>query len=113
MCCDKYISFTKTFICCLNFTYFRCNNQSVKKVIFSFIWGKRDRIKRNTLVLCQNEGGTCLIDIECKINSLKAAWVKYFVYENNVSNYINAISKQYNIEIPNLLKLDNFSVFVL
>ena len=86
--------------------------KSVKKVIFSFIWGKRDRIKRNTLVLCKNEGGTGLIDIECKIKSLKAAWVKYFVYENNVSNYINAILKQYNIEIPYLLKLDDFSVFV-
>ena len=86
--------------------------KSVKKVVFSFIWGKRDRIKRNTLVLCKNEGGTCLINIECKIKSLKAAWVKYFVYENNVSNYINAILKQYNIEIPYLLKLDDFSVFV-
>ena len=86
--------------------------KSVKKVIFSFIWGKRDRIKRNTLVLYKNEGGTGLIDIECKIKSLKAAWVKYFVYENNVSNYINAILKQYNIEIPYLLKLDDFSVFV-
>ena len=85
--------------------------KSVNKIIFSFIWGKRDRIKRNTLVLCKEEGGTGLIDIECKIKSLKAAWVKYFVYQNNVSNFINAILKQYKIEMSYLLKLDDFSVF--
>ena len=85
--------------------------KSVNKIFFSFIWGKRDRIKRNTLVLCKKEGGTGLIDIECKIKSLKAAWVKYFVYQNNVSNFINAILKQYKIEMSYLLKLDDFSVF--
>ena len=114
MYCDKHISFTETSISYPNLYIASIlpitdvTIKSVNKIIFSFIWGKRDRIKRNTLVLCKEEGGTGLIDTECKIKSLKAAWVKYFVYQNNVSNFINAILKQYKKLMSYLLKLDDF-----
>ena len=95
----KNIGFTKYLIYCFNFTYFRCHNQKYPKGYFCCIW------KINTLVLhvCKTEGGTSLIDIEFKTKSLKAAWVKYFVYENKESNLINATFKQYKIELTYLL----------
>jgi hypothetical protein len=46
------------------------------KRIFDFIWNKKDRIKRNTMIGNTYKGGTNLVDIESKIKSLKAACVK-------------------------------------
>ena len=46
------------------------------KRIFNFIWNKKDRIKRNTMIGNIYQGGINLVDIESKIKSLKAAWVK-------------------------------------
>ena len=49
--------------------------KKLKKTIFNFLWGKRERIKRNTLIGKQKEGGIGIVDIDCKLKALKGAWV--------------------------------------
>ena len=49
--------------------------KQVQKKIYDFIWNKRDRIKRNTVIGKKEHGGLNIVDVESKVNSLKAAWV--------------------------------------
>lgn len=46
--------------------------KSLNKIIFSFIWGNRERIKRKTLIRSINEGGIGITDFESKISNLKS-----------------------------------------
>jgi hypothetical protein len=47
----------------------------LKTTFFNFLWGKQELIKRNTLIGKQEEGGIGIVDIDCKLKALKAAWV--------------------------------------
>ena len=49
--------------------------KQINKIIFGFLWNKRDRIKRKTIIAKLEKGGLNLVDIEAKINALKATWV--------------------------------------
>ncbi len=63
-----------------NMSLLETNNEIVKrinKITYDFIWRKKDRIKRKTIIGSISNGGISMIDIECKINSLKASWVFY------------------------------------
>ena len=50
--------------------------KKITKIIYGFIWHKRDRIKRNTLICDLTEGGINMIDVDCFFDAIKAAWVK-------------------------------------
>ena len=47
----------------------------VNRSMYNFIWNAKDRIKRNVLIGPYDKGGIKMIDLDCKIKSLKAAWV--------------------------------------
>lgn len=49
--------------------------KKIKCSIFNFIWDKRDRIKRDTIVGKIEDGGVGLVDIELKLKAIKASWV--------------------------------------
>lgn len=58
--------------------------QKVETDIFRFVWGgKRDRIKRATLKAKYKEGGLKVPDILARSHSLKIAWVKKYMDEQN------------------------------
>ena len=44
-------------------------------LLFSFVWEKTERIKRNNIIGRIEEGDIGLVDIETKLKALKAAWV--------------------------------------
>ena len=84
------------------------NDETIKllnKSIFHFIWNKRDRIKRNTMIGNISEGGISLIDIKSKIKSLKASWVGK-IYSSNASlkDFINSFCIERNTDIDYILK---------
>jgi exonuclease III len=47
----------------------------VDKICYHFLWNNKERIKRRTLIRKSIDGGIGMIDIECFIKSLKAAWI--------------------------------------
>ena len=47
----------------------------INRVLFQFIWGNRDRIKRNTLIADIENGGLNMVDLESKLESVKASWI--------------------------------------
>ena len=51
--------------------------QIFKNIIYKFIWnGKKDKIKRSTLVKEYTEGGLKMIDIDSYIKSIHLKWIK-------------------------------------
>ena len=55
----------------------------INRLFYNFLWGKRDRIKRNNLICNIEDGGVNMIDIESHCEVLKAAWVKRIVESEN------------------------------
>ena len=61
-----------------NFTVLKVPKEiinKINKILYNFIWNKVDRIKRNTLIADYGEGGLRMVDVQSKIESLKAAWI--------------------------------------
>ena len=47
----------------------------MNKIIFSFLWSTKDRIKRNTMIGTIEQDGIGIIDIESKLKAIKASWI--------------------------------------
>ena len=50
--------------------------QQITRILYNFIWGKRDRIKRNVLISRIEYGGINMLDVESHFLALKAAWIE-------------------------------------
>lgn len=63
--------------------------KSINKLIFNFIWNKKDRIKRKTLIGDIKDGGIGIVDIESKIKAIKSSWISYILNgENNLFYFL-------------------------
>ena len=84
--------------------------------IYEFLWNKRDRIKRNTLIGPICDGGIKIVDIESKIKALKASWTKKIYYcENSLKDFLNSFCMKHNVDFryilhTNLTKLNEYSL---
>lgn len=79
--------------------------KSLNKIIFSFIWGNRERIKRKTLIRSINEGGIGITDFESKIKAIKAAWVTHITKDkSSLLSLVNAVLYKNNIDFAFLSK---------
>ena len=83
-------------------------NDVIKKintVIYGFIWQKRDRIKRNTLIGKIDKGGIGIVDIESKFKALKAAWIPRIMFKKNTVNlFVSSFFMQQNVDCDFILK---------
>ena len=48
----------------------------IQRHIFNFVWDKTERIKRNTLISDITKGGLDIVDVDCTLKALKAAWIR-------------------------------------
>ena len=53
--------------------------KQLESIMFKFIWGKTEKIKRLTMKNMNNEGGFEVPDVVAQANSLKITWVKKFL----------------------------------
>ena len=53
--------------------------REVKRIVFTFLWNGRDRIKRSVLINSKENGGLDMISIDDHIKALRAAWAARFV----------------------------------
>ena len=73
----------------------------LKRLCFTFIWGKRDRIRRNTLIAPVSEGGLNMLDIKSFFLAVKAAWFKRIFLNNEDCSFIpRNISCSYKYILP-------------
>ena len=47
----------------------------LNKILFSFLWGSRDKVKRHKVIKKLNQGGLNMVDVESLFNSFKAQWI--------------------------------------
>ena len=84
--------------------------KTVSKLIYNFIWKKRDRIKRNTLIGKIQQGGIGVVDIESKFYATKASWISRILDIDSVTHRtLNDILKQHNISIFDVLKTSEYN----
>ena len=78
--------------------------KDINKLIFNFIWNKRDRIKRNTLIGNTLDGGLHVVDLESKFKALKASWVPKIVSCNHrLKDFLAGFCKRNNVDLIYLL----------
>ena len=77
----------------------------LNKLFYGFIWGKRDRMKRNILRLPLDSGGANMVDVESFFASLKAAWVPKIL--NSKSTW-SCLGNKYLSELGTKIQISNF-----
>lgn len=59
----------------------------INSMLFDFLWnGKREKIKRTTLIGNREEGGLGMIDIETYMKSIKIKWIQHLL-NNEIANW--------------------------
>ncbi len=82
--------------------------KELEKILYNFIWGKRDRIKRQTMIGKKEKGGITMVDIESKDRSLKAGWVKRLLEPDNINRImLDKMLEPYGFNIELLLKTNS------
>ena len=61
----------------------------VTKLFFGFLWGKTDKVKRDTMIGDIKQGGLKMIDFKSHCLSLKASWIKRIGEADINSSWIN------------------------
>ena len=79
--------------------------KDLQRLIYNFIWKKKDRIKRNTLIGPIDKGGIGVVDILSKIKSLRASWIKQILNKRNpLHDFVNSICIENNHDFNYLFK---------
>ncbi len=68
--------------------------KEIDQIIFRFLWGKRDRIKRKSIKNKLENGGLNMIDVMSQFNALKASWVGRIISAPN-EHLWSYLPKQY------------------
>lgn len=64
-------------------------SKDFSKQTYGFIWNKRDRIKRNTLIGPITSGGINMLDFDSHIKALHAAWIPRLISASCSQNWPN------------------------
>ena len=74
--------------------------QYMNKIIYGFLWKKRDRIKRAALIGKTSQGGIGITDIESKFKAIKASWVKKLLTsKTKLTTFIESLCLKYGVDI--------------
>lgn len=80
-------------------------------MIFNFIWKKRDRIKRNTLIGKIEKGGINIVDIESKFLAAKASWIKRIINICSITyDSLNDMLHEMKISVFEIIKMTDTKI---
>ncbi len=89
-----------------NFSVLPVNNDIIKeinKIVYDFVWNKTDRIKRRTLINTYENGGMRMLDVECMINSMKAAWIPRLCNSKYTASFLTEMLNRKKLSLKILL----------
>ena len=79
--------------------------KEINKLIYNYLWGSRDRIKRNTLIGPVKSGGIGIVDIETTFKALKASWIQRLYNGNsNTCKFLGNFLHKRSLSLNYLLK---------
>ena len=80
----------------------------IEKVLYSFLWKNRERIKKKNLIRKIKNGGINMLDVESFFKSLQCSWITRIVKNSN--NLIgNSIIDNFGAD-KLLLKINNINI---
>ena len=81
--------------------------KSLKDKIFTYLWGKRDKVKRSNVINRMSHGGLNMVDIDCFLASLKAAWVVRLIDSSDAKwkDYIKMALSKIHIDLGYAVKM--------
>ena len=88
----------------------------INKLIFSFLWCNKDRIKRNTMIGTIEQGGIGVVDIESKLKAIKASWIgKLLNCKCKLKYFLNILCDKVGVDFiyithTNEIKLSHYSI---
>ena len=56
--------------------------EKLKSIVFEYLWGKRDKVKRSNVIKDIDKGGLGMLDINCYLESLKSIWITRLLSPN-------------------------------
>ena len=79
--------------------------KKINKLIYTFIWNSRDRIRRNVLISPIEYGGIGIVDVETKLKALKASWVSRIINtDSNIHKIVNSFLHVFDVDIDYILQ---------
>ena len=76
----------------------------INSIIFKFIWNKKDRIKRNTLIGDKLKWGINIVDIQSKFKAFKASWIPRILSCNHkLKHFFESFCRRNNFDVNYLL----------
>jgi hypothetical protein len=97
--------------------------KDINKIMYNFIWGSRDKIKRCAIINVYEKGGLQMIDIESQFHALKASWIariiksdeciwsilpKYYLSKMAPQNIYIQMNFQNKSQMPSLNQIPTF-----
>lgn len=84
-------------------------SKRIERILFSAIWGKRDRIRRNVLCAPIDQGGLNMVDITSLFESLKASWLNRILLDNGQNTW-SFLAKSYIEQIGGSVVCSQFNI---
>ena len=81
-----------------------CKIKEINKLLYNFVWNNKERIQRTTLIGNLDEGGIGMVDVESKVKSIKAGWLKHLVVESKWSGVLKTMLDEVGLNIDMILK---------
>ncbi len=71
---------------------------AITKLLYEFIWGKTDRVRRSTMIAPKLHGGLAMMDIASHFEAVKASWIKRYRgiddWETIMKHHINSFGTE-------------------
>ena len=80
--------------------------KKLEKIMYDFVWDKKDRIKRNTVISSVEDGGISMIDVKSKVSSIKAGWIKRLKENSKWSRILQWYLEANALDIDYMLKMN-------
>lgn len=78
--------------------------KTINRILYDFMWYNKERIQRNTLIGDIHKGGIAMIDVESKVRSIKASWIKHLIETTKWSGVLKTQLYELGLSIGYMLK---------
>jgi hypothetical protein len=69
--------------------------KEINTMLYQFVWGGKEKVKRKTIVNDYERGGLKMIDLPLYLDSLKITWIRR-LFDENITNWKNIALYQYS-----------------
>jgi len=84
--------------------------KEINRILYDFMWFNKERIQRKTLIGDINRGGIAMVDVESKVRSIKASWIRHIITKSKWTGVLKTQLQELGFTIDGILKCNFTSV---